>query len=146
MFVFLPKGGLDEFLKKFTVKDFEASVRRMRSLEGTVELPRFKLENEYDLTGVLPSMGMPMAFTPRADFRRISDDPLFIGFVSQKTYLTVNEQGTEAAAVTSIGMRSSVVFREPPPFHFVVDRPFFMAIRERQSGLILFLGAISDPR
>jgi serpin B len=91
-------------------------------------------------------MGMPMAFTPRADFRRISDGPLFIGFVSQKTYLTVNEQGTEAAAVTSIGMRSSVVFREPPPFHFVVDRPFFMAIRERQSGLILFLGAISDPR
>jgi serine protease inhibitor len=43
-------------------------------------------------------------------------------------------------------MRPSVVFREPPPFHFAVDRPFFMAIQERQTGLILFLGAISDPR
>jgi serpin B len=137
---------LDEFLKKFTAADFEASVRRMRSLEGTVELPRFKLENEYDLTGVLPLMGMPMAFTAHADFCGISDEPLFIGFVKQKTYVAVNEQGTEAAAVTAIGVESMAVMREPPPFHFVVDRPFFMAIRERQTGLILFLGSISDPR
>jgi serpin B len=146
MFVFLPKGGLDEFLKGFTEADFEAAIPRMRTREGTVELPRFKLENDYDLTGVLPSMGMPLAFTTRADFRGISENPLFIGFVKQKTYVAVNEQGTEAAAATSIGMRPSVVFREPPPFHFVVDRPFFMAIRERQTGLILFLGSISDPR
>jgi serpin B len=146
MFVFLPKGGLDEFLKKFTVKDFEASVQRMSSLKGTVELPRFKLENDYDLTGVLPAMGMPLAFTTLADFSRMSDEPLCISFVKQKTYVAVNEQGTEAAAVTAIGVRAMAMRMEPPPFHFVVDRPFFMAIRERQSGLILFLGAISDPR
>ena len=146
MFVFLPKGGLDEFLKKFAVKDFEASVQRMSSLKGTVELPRFKLENDYDLTGVLPAMGMPLAFTTRADFSRMSDEPLCISFVKQKTYVAVNEQGTEAAAVTAIGVRAMAMRMEPPPFHFVVDRPFFMAIRERQTGLILFLGAISDPR
>ena len=146
MFVFLPKGGLDEFLKGFTEADFEAAIPRMRTREGTVELPRFKLENDYDLTGVLPSMGMPLAFTARADFRGISDEPLFVGFVKQKTYVAVNEQGTEAAAVTSIGVRSMAVRMEPPPFHFVVDRPFFMVIRERRTGLVLFLGAIADPR
>jgi serpin B len=146
MFVFLPKGRLDEFLKEFTAGDFESSIHRMFSRKGIVELPRFKLENDYDLTGVLPLMGMPLAFTAGADFRGMSDDPLHIGFVKQKTYVAVNEQGTEAAAVTAIGVESMAVMREPPPFHFVVDRPFFMAIRERQTGLILFLGAISDPR
>jgi serine protease inhibitor len=146
MFVFLPKGGLDEFLKKFTVADFEAAVGRMSSLKGTIELPRFKLENDYDMTAVLPAMGMSLAFTARADFRGISDEPLCISFVKQKTYVAVNEEGTEAAAVTAIGVRAMAFLREPPPFHFVVDRPFFIAIREKQTGLILFLGAISDPR
>ena len=91
-------------------------------------------------------MGMPLAFTTLADLSRMSDEPLCISFVKQKTYVAVNEQGTEAAAVTAIGVEAMAVMREPPPFHFVVDRPFFMAIRERQTGLILFLGAISDPR
>jgi serine protease inhibitor len=146
MFVFLPKGGLDEFLKTFKAADFEMALQRLRSCKGTVELPRFKLENEYDLTRVLPAMGMSLAFTRRADFGAMSDEPLSIGFVKQKTYVAVNEQGTEAAAVTAIGVRAMVVRKEPPPFKFVVDRPFFLAIREKQTGLILFLGAISDPR
>jgi serine protease inhibitor len=146
MVVFLPKSSLDEFLNKFTAADFDASIGRLHSRKGAVELPRFKLNSSYDLTGVLPALGMPLAFTTRADFSGMSDEPLSISFVKQKTYIDVNEAGTEAAAVTAIGARAMIVRREPPPFHFVVDRPFFMAIREKQSGLILFLGAISDPR
>jgi len=147
MFVFLPKGSLAEFLKTFTAADFENVTRWNRSSRaGTVELPRFKLENEYDLTEVLPQMGMSLAFTRSANLSGISDEPLNIGFVKQKTYIAVNEQGTEAAAVTAIGIRAMVARKPEPPFHFVVDRPFFMAIREKQTGLILFLGAISDPR
>jgi len=146
MYVFLPKGTLDEFLKTFTAADLEAAIARMSSRQGAVEMPRFKLENEYELTGVLPKMGMPLAFGSRADFSGISDEPLRIGFVKQKTFVDVNEQGTEAAAVTAIGAMAMAVVREAPPFHFVVDRPFFMAIRERPTGLILFLGAIFDPR
>lgn len=146
MYVFLPAGSLDEFLKSFTVAEFESAISQMSSSKGTVELPRFKLENEYDLTHVLPPMGMALAFTPQADFSGISDEPLHIGFVKQKTYLDVNEQGTEAAAVTAIGVRAMAMRREPPPFHFIVDRPFFIAIREKETGLILFLGAIFDPR
>ena len=87
--------------------------------------------------------GHALAFSARADFSGISDEPLHIGFVKQKTYVSVNEQGTEAAAVTAIGVGRMAVAREAPPFRFVVDRPFFMAIRERPTGLILFLGAIS---
>jgi serpin B len=146
MFVFLPKDGLDGFLRDLTVEKLEGWMRRMRGRKGTVELPRFKLENKYDLTGVLPPMGMPLAFTPKADFGGMSEEPLHISFVIQKTYVSVNEEGTEAAAVTAIGVKAMAAFREPPPFHFVVDRPFFIVIRERQTGLILFLGAISDPR
>ncbi|MGA2177856.1 MAG: serpin family protein [Verrucomicrobiota bacterium] len=146
MYVFLPKGGLDAFLGSLTAENFEQWIGRMESRRGTLELPRFKLENEYNLKAVLASMGMPLAFTARADFSGMSDEPLCISWVKQKTYVDVNEQGTEAAAVTGIGMRAMAVHVEPPPFQMVVDRPFFVAIRERQTGLILFLGAIFDPR
>jgi serpin B len=146
MFVFLPKGALDSFLKTFTVMDFETGIAQMQSSKGTVELPRFKLENEYDLTHVLPLMGIKLAFTDRAEFSDMSEEPLQISFVKQKTYVDVNEQGTEAAAVTAVGVRAMAIMREPPPFHFVVNRPFFVAIREKETGLILFLGAIFDPR
>jgi serpin B len=146
MFVFLPKGGLDDFLKDFTMEDFQKTLAQMPPRKGVVQLPRFKLENDYNLTSILPKMGMPLAFTPAADFGAISDEPLQISMVKQKTYIDVNEKGTEAAAVTVAGIRALAMRREEPPFQFVVDRPFFMAIRERQTGLILFLGAIYDPR
>ena len=84
MFVFLPRKGLDDFLKRFAAADFESSVKQMRFRQGDVELPRFKLENEYDLTRVLPRMGMADAFTAKADFRAMSDEPLFVGFVQTK--------------------------------------------------------------
>ena len=146
MFVFLPRGGLDEFLKTFTLKDFDFVIRQLYRRQGTVELPRFKLDNGYDLAGVLASMGMPRAFTARAEFGAVSDEPLQISFVKQKTYVAVNEEGTEAAAVTAVGIGRSAVRQSEPSFQFVVDRPFFFVIREKQTGLILFLGAISDPR
>jgi serine protease inhibitor len=144
--VILPKAGLDAFLGSLTAENFEQWTMRMASRRGTLQLPRFKLENEYNLKDVLAAMGMSLAFTTRADFSGISEEPLVIGWVKQKTYVDVNEQGTEAAAVTGIGMRAAGVRLEPPPFQMVVDRPFFVAIRERGTGLILFLGAIFDPR
>ena len=111
-----------------------------------VELPRFKLENAYDLKPVLAALGMPVAFTRQANFHSISDEPLYIDWVKQKTYVDVNEEGTEAAAVSGLGMRAMAVRREEAPFRMVVDRPFFLAIRENETGAMLFLGAIVDPR
>jgi serpin B len=109
-------------------------------------LPRLKLENSYDLGGVLSEMGMARAFTMRAELGGISEEPLKVSFVKQKTFVAVNEEGTEAAAATTMAVAALAIRREEAPFRFVVDRPFFVAIRERQSGLILFLGAIFDPR
>lgn len=146
MYVFLPKKSLDEFLQNLTIGNWERWTAQLRSRKGTVGLPRFKLENDYDLKHVLEAMGMTVAFTRQANFHGISDEPLYIGWVKQKTYVDVNEEGTEAAAVTGIGFQGAAVRREPPPFRMVVDRPFFLAIRDNQSGAFLFLGAIVDPR
>jgi serpin B len=144
MFVLLPNVGLKEFLQEFTMADFQDAIVRLYSEKVTLEMPRFKLENEYDLTKVLRLMGMPLAFSLAADFSGMSDQQLNIGFVKQKTYVDVNEQGTEAAAVTVVGVGRGARMEEPVPF--IVDRPFLIVIRENQSGLILFLGAIFDPR
>jgi serpin B len=146
MDVFLPKGRLNEFMRIFTAENFDQWTTRMESRQGTLELPRFKLQNEYNLKPVLAAMGMPLAFTPQADFSGISSERLHISWVKQKTFVDVNEEGTEAAAVTGIGVRAMGVRREPPPFQMVVNHPFLVALRERKTGLILFLGAILDPR
>ena len=145
MYVFLPKQSLDEFLQNLTMENWEQWTLQLHSTKGTVELPRFKLENEFDLKEVLKSLGMPVAFTRQANFHGISDEPLYIGWVKQKTYVDVNEEGTEAAAVTGVGI-TALAARQEPPFQMVVDRPFFLAIRDNQSGAVLFLGAILDPR
>jgi serpin B len=146
MYVFLPKKSLDAFLPMLTPENWRLWMTRLRSAKGTLELPRFKLENQYDLKPVLGAMGMPLAFTRDANFHGISDEPLYIGWIRQKTYVDVNEEGTEAAAVTGIGFQAAVAMRPQPPFSMVVDRPFFLAIRDNQSGAMLFLGAIVDPR
>jgi len=120
---------------------------QFRSREGTLELPRFKLENTYELNGELAALGMARAFSRQAEFGGISDGPLYISKAVQKTYVEVNEEGTEAAAASGIALRPRAVLRQPvPPFTMIVDRPFYLAIRENQTGTILFHGAIEDPR
>jgi serpin B len=69
----------------------------------------------------------------------------FISAVLQSTYWKVDEEGAEAAAITSIGVHATAVARPTPPFHMIIDRPFFCAIQERRSGALLFIGAIYDP-
>ena len=69
----------------------------------------------------------------------------YISSVLQSIFWQVDEEGSEAAAVTSIGIRAAAVVREPLPFQMIVDRPFFCAIEDRRSGALLFVGAIFDP-
>lgn len=109
-----------------------------------VALPRLTMETDDTLTGALEAMGMGIAFDPnRADFSHMVAPPpnAYIDFVKQNTYLKVDEEGTTAAAVTTVGMG---VTSAPPAL--VVDRPYLLVIRERLSGTILFIGAIGDPR
>ena len=105
-----------------------------------LKMPTFTLRYEKTLNDVLTDLGMGVAFTRRANFRGIADLSLAIDKVRHKTFLQVDEEGTEASAATSVGIE---VTSTPPSF--VVDRPFVVAIRENHSGTILFLGTVMDP-
>ncbi len=107
-------------------------------------LPKFKFSYENKLNDELTDMGMGIAFEPnRADFSGISGTRnLLIDEVKHKSFIEVNEEGTEAAAVTSVG----IIYTSLPQVHtFNVDRPFLFAIREMTTGLILFVGQVNDP-
>jgi serpin B len=85
---------------------------------------------------------MVVPFTPGADFERICRD-LYISEVKHKSFVEVNEEGTEAAAVTSIGF--TLTMEGPTVFYMVVNRPFLFVIWERQTKAVLFIGAVADP-
>jgi serine protease inhibitor len=94
----------------------------------------------------LQGLGMQDAFIPgTANFSGMSGDPLVVSEVIQKSFVEANEQGTEAAAVTTIQMRASVMMRPLKPFEMVADRPFFFVISDKTTGTILFMGIVNDP-
>jgi serpin B len=108
-------------------------------------LPKFELSYEIALKDVLSSLGMGIAFIPsEADFTRMYNGPndLYISKVRHKTFVKVNEEGTEAAAATSVDVGVTSV---PQFVQFKVDRPFVFIIRENHSGAIMFMGKIYDP-
>ena len=111
--------------------------------EVPVRMPKFKFSYEKMLNGPLQALGMEDAFVSgQADLSRMGDDPrLYVDFVKQNTFVEVNEEGTEAAAVTTAGVGTTSV---PPSF--VADRPFVFAIRERTTNTLLFIGQVADPR
>jgi len=114
--------------------------------EGTVVLPKFRLEYSVELNQPLQSLGMKTAFDmDKADFSGIAPQ-LFISHARQKTFVEVKEEGTEAAAVTGIAVEAGGMMMPPPnPFQMIVDRPFLFLIEDRQTGTILFMGVMFDP-
>jgi len=109
--------------------------------ETMVQLPKFKLEWKFELSKTLAEMGMPLAFSRQADFSGMTGThDLSIGFVIHQAFVEVNEEGTEAAAATSVGMRATSM----PPM-FTADHPFLFLIRENSTGTILFIGRVADP-
>ncbi|WP_019988067.1 serpin family protein [Rudanella lutea] len=112
--------------------------------EGTIDigLPRFTLNYEIQLNNILAKMGMPTVFTNAADLSGIRrEGGLKTDFVKQNTFIAVDEKGTEAAAVTSIGIVVTSM-----PASYLCDRPFVFVIHEKTSGTVLFTGKIADPQ
>jgi serpin B len=146
MTILLPDEGIaiDDFVASLTAEYWHTTTANLNDSEGELYLPKFKLAWEDTLNDELKQMGMVQAFIPDgADFTRISQSMgrhLYIDFVKQKAFVDVNEVGTEAAAVTVVGVG---VTSAPPSFR--VNRPFVFALRERLSGTILFLGKIVKP-
>ena len=112
--------------------------------KGFIRLPRFKSEYDVTLNDSLKTLGMEEAFSNKANFSGMGKN-FNISQVKHKTFVEVNEEGTEAAAVTSVGVS---ITSSPinPPFRMIVDRPFFCAIRDNQTGRVLFMGSIIDPQ
>jgi serpin B len=112
-----------------------------------VGLPKLQLRTSLELGDALKALGMPLAFSPgQADFSGIAGRPgdLFLQAVVHQAYIKVDEEGTQAAAATA-AVFSATSAQLPPPITFNVDRPFMFVIRDRQTGAILFLGAVSKP-
>jgi serpin B len=147
MYVFLPDPGSSpekligimngDTWQRVTEPGFE---RR----EGTVVLPRFKVEYGVELKEPLKALGMRAAFG-KADFSGISDGTPFISAVRQRTFVEVNEEGTEAAAVTMAPTELSMPMNPPKPFQMIVDRPFLFLIEDQATRTILFMGVVYDP-
>ncbi|MGD1715631.1 serpin family protein [Dapis sp. BLCC M172] len=145
MYIFLPRKqvGLEGFYQILNEKNWNNWMKQFEDYEVNLGLPTFKNEYEVTLNDMLKSLGMQIAFQPGvADFSGISSENLFISEVKQKTFVEVNETGTEAAATTSftITLESAVMTVD-----MLVNRPFFFAIRDNKSGTILFMGEITNP-
>jgi serpin B len=150
MYLFLPAPGsdLDSFLGGLSVETWDATMKRFAMREGSIALPRFRCEYAASLVDPLAALGMEIAFSPRADFSRMCDlsrGNVSIADVIHKTFVEVNEEGTEAAAATAVKMKLTAAMPTQRPFTMIVDRPFFFAIRDEGSGAILFMGSITDP-
>lgn len=149
MKVFLPKENtnVEAFQQSMTAENWAAWDEEFIVKEGTILLPKFQLEYETLLNGALEKLGMSTAFDNRADFTKMIEEQesLSISEVKQKTFIDVNEEGTEAAAATSIGVRVTSALLDDP-FYMEVNRPFFIAITDEETDMILFMGSIGNPQ
>jgi len=149
MYVFLPKttSSLSAFVAGLTAEAWSGWMAAFGGMDGDIALPRFQIKYKTELVETLSALGMSVAFGDRADFSAMfppdAQPAAAISRVIHQTYLDVNEEGTEAAAATVVGIGPTSV---PPHFTMVVDRPFFVAIRDNVSGTILFMGTINDPQ
>lgn len=149
MVIVLPDEGtsLNEWLESLSAERWKTWTSRLVPTEGDLQLPRFGMEYEKTLNDALKALGMAVAFEPdRADFTNMRDErDLYLEKVYHKAIVEVNEEGTEAAAVTSVQVGITSVQQPRPPFKMVVDRPFFFAIRDTRTGMVLFMGAVYEP-
>ena len=146
MTVVLPREatGAEGLATELTQERWNGWIADLDSTSIFVTLPKFTLEYALRLNDVLKALGMAEAFDPcRADFGNmfpVEPGAVWIDDVRHKTFVDVNEEGTEAAAATSVGIGLTSA-----PARIEVDRPFLFAIRERLTGSILFLGKIMNP-
>ena len=146
MYVVLPSEGMDvnSMIPYISESAFDAAMGMLDSREVILTMPKFKLETSLVLNDALQDMGIETAFSGAADFKGIAaTGNLVLEQVKQKCYIDVTEEGTEAAAVTSVQVRLTSVDRNPVA-RMTVDRPYLFFIQDSQSGNILFAGKVVD--
>jgi len=143
MYIFLPNSNtnLATFSQQLTPENWNKWMQEFRERNCIIEIPRFTIEYKVELKSTLIALGMAGIFEPsKAEFSPMTDVNVAVDSVKHKTFVEVNEEGTEAAAVTSVELIRSL------PFQMNVNRPFFCAIRDNTTGTILFMGTIVDPQ
>lgn len=150
MLAFLPDAGssFKDFLKGLNAKNWQAWTSKFKKVDGTVILPKFRLEYEAVLNPFLSQLGMEVAFDSKsANFTGMREQQdLFLQRVLHKTFVEVNEEGTEASAVTSVEVGVTSAPAPEKSFEFLANRPFAYAIADKETGIILFLGIMGDPK
>jgi serpin B len=145
MTILLPQKGhsLPELEKTLTVADLKQWSQKAEYQPLKLYVPRFKFGSDYHLEEILPGLGMKRAFKPEADFTGVLNQrPLYVNQALHKTRIEVDEEGTEAAAVSFNDLVLSGEVREPKVVR--VDRPFLFMIRDTKSQLILFMGRVNQ--
>jgi serpin B len=147
MVIVLPDGPLAPAEAQLGRAGLGALLTGLAGRQVTLALPRFRVTSQFSLGPALAALGMPLAFTSRADFTGITTaQPVHISDAVHQAYLDVDEQGTEAAAATAVVIRAAArVMMPDPPVEMIVDRPFLFAITDLASGQPLFLGRVTNP-
>ena len=152
MLILLPKkkGGLAELEKKIDanlVATLLSATAKTSTRELRLSIPVFEVKHGYDLIPIFKSLGMELPFGEAADFSGIAPNGgVFISQIQHKAYLKVDEEGSEAAAVTAVVVYVGIGDDSPPPPPaFTADHPFIFMIVDRTAGTVLFLGRLADP-
>jgi serpin B len=149
MFILLPDkvDGLADLEKRLTGENLQKWLAGLQSRPVKVDLPKFKMTSEFSLSDTLAALGMPLAFSNKADFSGMStQEPLSISAVIHKAFVAVDEDGTEAAAATAVGIKAEAAAPSPEePIEFRADHPFVFLIRDKRTQSILFIGRLAQP-
>lgn len=143
MMVALPKTkeGLSKLEEGLNVSQWNDWLTKGTRRRVHISFPKFRIENRMTLNDIMQAMGLKQAFTRQADFSGITGKPdLFISEAIHQTYIDVDEKGTEAAAVTAIGMRATSIMIPDEPYEFTADHPFMFLIMDQKTQTILFMG------
>lgn len=150
--VFLPRArdglaALERQLMGATLDRWLTDLDNAERSRLAVTLPKVEMRTDYDLVPQLQALGLQLAFTNSADFSGVTEqEALAISAVIHKTFLAIDEEGTEAAAVTAIDMRATSAMPTPeaPPIEFKADHPFFIVLRHKPTGAKLFMGRVAQ--
>jgi len=146
MTIVLPDGPLATLRPRLAGRGLHGVMRGATRHQVALSMPRFRLEAKFGLVPALRRLGVRHAFGDRADFSGMTAaERLAIYLIVHKAYIDVDEEGTEAAAATAVGVRPTVA-RRTQPVTMIVDRPFLFAITDLPTGLPLFLGQVTRPR
>lgn len=138
----LPKEGMTvtEYINTLTSESLNKTFANRTNEAVITSLPKFRYDYSNDLSEILKAMGMENAFTSKADFTNMTTSPVAIGSVIHKTHIDVFEEGTKAAAVTSVAMCGSALIEKS----VYLNRPFVYAIVDTQTNLPIFIGTLSS--